>query len=178
MASSEEDDVLDTVADGDEDLFGGDDDDTPAEKNRELSDRDLDSGDDEDRNDRAPQEEEVDYEGGRDARVLESTIWRHPLPKPIDGEVSACQTYLRMQLMRGSSILYGFLSSWALNLAPTNQKHSEYLKLIITPKLNLPVSLPVRFLHLQCAFARTLQPANLRATPISTDGMMEARRFR
>lgn len=89
MASSEEDDVMQEVADGDEDLFGGDADDVPEEKTRELSDRELDSGDDEDRNDRAPVEEEVDYEGGRDARVLESTIWRHPLPKPTDGEVIA-----------------------------------------------------------------------------------------
>jgi RNA polymerase-associated protein LEO1 len=111
--SSDEDDVMDTVADGEEDLFGGDDDDndTPAEKTRELSDRELDSGDDEDRNDRAPQEEEVDYEGGRDARVLESTIWRHPLPKPMDGEVSACHMYFRTQLMCNSSILCDFPSS-------------------------------------------------------------------
>ncbi|KAE8444249.1 hypothetical protein EG329_000749 [Mollisiaceae sp. DMI_Dod_QoI] len=88
MASSEEDDVMDNIVDedGDEDLFGGDEDDAPAEKVRELSDRELDSGDDEDRNDRAPQEEEIDYDTGRDARVMESTVWRHPLPKPVDGE--------------------------------------------------------------------------------------------
>lgn len=88
MASSEEDDVMDNAPDGDEDLFGGEDEDEQA-KTRELSDRELDSGDDEDRNDRAPQEEEIDYEGGRDARIMESTVWRHPLPKPVDGEVSS-----------------------------------------------------------------------------------------
>lgn len=102
---------MDTVADGEEDLFGGDDDDVPAEKTRELSDRELDSGDDEDRNDRAPQEEEVDFESGRDARVLESTIWRHPLPKPVDGEVSACRIYSRLQLMCDSSTFCDFPSS-------------------------------------------------------------------
>lgn len=94
MASSEEDDVMDNIVDedGDEDLFGGDEDDAPAEKVRELSDRELDSGDDEDRNDRAPQEEEIDFDTGRDARVMESTVWRHPLPKPVDGEVSIQRT--------------------------------------------------------------------------------------
>ncbi|KUJ20531.1 uncharacterized protein LY89DRAFT_715910 [Mollisia scopiformis] len=95
MASSEEDDLMENV--GDEDLFGGDEDDAQVEKTRELSDRELDSGDDEDRNDRAPQEEEVDYESGRDARVMESTIWRHPLPKPVDGEFS----YLRLPKFLG-----------------------------------------------------------------------------
>ncbi|CZR61174.1 related to LEO1 Extremely hydrophilic protein [Phialocephala subalpina] len=97
--SSEEDDIMDTVLDGsgDEDLFGGDDEDAPVEKTRELSDRELDSGDDEDRNDRAPLEEEIDYDGGRDARVMDTTVWRHPLPKPADGEYS----YLRLPTFLG-----------------------------------------------------------------------------
>lgn len=70
-----------------DDLFGGGSED--GENVRELSDRDLDSGDDEDRNDRAPKAdaEEMDYDT-RDARVLDSTVWRHPVPKPADGEVS------------------------------------------------------------------------------------------
>jgi RNA polymerase-associated protein LEO1 len=92
MASSSEADMMDNTAEGevDDDLFGSEDQsDGPAEKVRELSDRELDSGDDEDREDRVPpkaEAEEVDY-GGRDARILDSTVWRHPLPKPADGEV-------------------------------------------------------------------------------------------
>ena len=77
-------------ADDAEDLFGSDSEAGAVKKVRELSDRELDSGDDEDRDDRAPQEaedEEIDYDSGRDARVLDATVWRHPLPKPADGEV-------------------------------------------------------------------------------------------
>lgn len=74
-----------------DDLFGsGSEDGVVETKVRELSDKELDSGDDEDRDDRAPESadaEEVDYDSGRDARVLDSTVWRHPLPKPFDGEV-------------------------------------------------------------------------------------------
>ena len=66
MASSEEDDVMDNAADLEDDLLG-DDDEEPIEKVRELSDRELDSGDDEERNDRAPRDdaEEIDYADGR-----------------------------------------------------------------------------------------------------------------
>lgn len=88
MASASEDDVMDNAGEGDDDLFGSED--GSAEKVRELSDRELDSGDDEDRNERAPpkaEAEEMDYDT-RDARILDSTVWRHPLPKPADGEVS------------------------------------------------------------------------------------------
>lgn len=84
MASDSEDDVMN--AEGDDDLFG----DEEGEKVRELSDRELDSGDDEERNDRAPPRadaEEMDYDT-RDARILDSTVWRHPVPTPADGEVS------------------------------------------------------------------------------------------
>lgn len=89
MASDSEDDVMDAVVDdGDDDLFG-DDDEAPADKARELSDRELDSGDDEDRRDRAPRaDEDVDINESREARIMETTLWRHPVPKPADGEVS------------------------------------------------------------------------------------------
>jgi RNA polymerase-associated protein LEO1 len=93
MASSEEDDVMDNAADLEDDLeddlFGDDDEEEPIEKVRELSDRELDSGDDEERNDRAPRDdaEEIDYGNGRDVQIQESTVWRHAVPKPVDGEV-------------------------------------------------------------------------------------------
>ncbi|RDW75051.1 hypothetical protein BP6252_06193 [Coleophoma cylindrospora] len=88
MASASEDDLMDTAADLEDDLFG-DDDDNVSEKNRELSDRELDSGDDEGRNDRAHNrgdEDENNATTGREARILDSTLWRQPWPKPFDGE--------------------------------------------------------------------------------------------
>jgi RNA polymerase-associated protein LEO1 len=90
MASSSEDDVMDNTDDLEGDLFGGSDDEAPIEKARELSDHELDSGDDEDRNDRAPNkgdDREVDFESGREANIQDYTVYRHPLPKPADGEV-------------------------------------------------------------------------------------------
>lgn len=88
MASSEDDivDTMDNVGDG---LFDDSDDEVEfeAEKTRELSDRELDSGDDEGRDDRAPRAEEPDFESGRDARILDTMVYRHPLPKPSDREV-------------------------------------------------------------------------------------------
>lgn len=79
--------------DEDEDLFG-DDEEVPAEKIRELSDRELDSGDDVDRNDRAPKDDvEIYDDSGRDARVLEQTIFGHPVPKPANGEVTVPALY-------------------------------------------------------------------------------------
>jgi RNA polymerase-associated protein LEO1 len=84
---SSEDDLM---ANGGDDLFDDDEDEDEIEqKTRELSDRELDSGDDEGRDDRAPKAEEPDFDSGRDARILDTTIWRHPLPKPADGEVRA-----------------------------------------------------------------------------------------
>lgn len=74
-----------------DDLFGSDDE-VAENKVRELSDRELDSGDDEDRSDRAransdsagledrPEEPEPSV-------VLDTKVFRHPLPKPSDGEV-------------------------------------------------------------------------------------------
>ncbi|KAG4442751.1 hypothetical protein IFR05_001768 [Cadophora sp. M221] len=89
MASESEDDVMDAGVDADDDLFG-DDDEAPADNVRELSDRELDSGDDEDRRDRAPRaDEDGDAGDSREAQVLETTLWRHPVPKPADGELNA-----------------------------------------------------------------------------------------
>jgi RNA polymerase-associated protein LEO1 len=88
MASSD-DDAMDTVADEVEDLFDDDEDDG-EDQTRQLSDRELDSGDDEGRDDRAPKGAEIDYDTERDARIIETTVWRHPLPKPADGEVRYC----------------------------------------------------------------------------------------
>lgn len=88
MASASEDDVMEDAGDLDDDLFGSEAE-NPDAGVRGLSDRELDSGDDEDRNDRAPERdaEEIDHDSQRNARVLDSTVWRHPLPKPSDGEV-------------------------------------------------------------------------------------------
>ena len=86
MASPSEDDVMVEERD---DLFGSED--GSAEHVREFSDRELDSGDDEDRIERTASKadaEEMDYDTMRDARILDSTIWRHPLPTPVKGEVS------------------------------------------------------------------------------------------
>lgn len=87
MASASEDDIMDTAGDLEDDLFGSED---GGDKVRELSDRDLDSGDDEGRNDRArdrSEDEEADDGPGRSVRVLGQTLYRHPLPNPSDGEV-------------------------------------------------------------------------------------------
>ncbi|EKD15890.1 uncharacterized protein L3040_003253 [Drepanopeziza brunnea f. sp. 'multigermtubi'] len=88
MSSVSEDDIVDAVVESDGDLFG-DDDDMPAEKIRELSDRELDSGDDEDRRDRAPRAEGVDPGNSKEVQVLEQLLPRHPVPKPADGEYNA-----------------------------------------------------------------------------------------
>lgn len=87
MSSASEDDIMDIAGDVVDDLFGSED---GGEKVRELSDRELDSGDDEDRDDRAPAKpdhDDIEYNSDRDTRVLASTVWRHPLPNPADGEV-------------------------------------------------------------------------------------------
>jgi RNA polymerase-associated protein LEO1 len=88
MASSE-DDVLENGSIADDDLFGSEDDATDN-KVRELSDRELDSGDDEDRDDRVrakSQSGEIEDGPPAPSRVLDVTVCRHPLPKPADGEV-------------------------------------------------------------------------------------------
>ncbi len=85
MSAEERDDFIE-----EDDLFG-DDDEVQSEKERQLSDRELDSGDDEDRLDRAADrmeglEQEVGP-GDREARVMDASIPIHPVPKPSDGEV-------------------------------------------------------------------------------------------
>ena len=87
MASASEDDLMDSAGDLGDDLFGDDGDEGLQKEVRELSDRELDSGDDEDRKDRATKEDSVDHANQREARIQESTLLRHPLPKPADGEV-------------------------------------------------------------------------------------------
>jgi RNA polymerase-associated protein LEO1 len=97
MVFASEDDFMDDFGHGEatggaevegDNLFGSEDE--SVDKVRGLGDRELDSGNDEDLIDRAPpkaEAEEMDYDT-RDARVLDSTVWRHPLPQPADGEVS------------------------------------------------------------------------------------------
>ncbi|TVY50135.1 RNA polymerase-associated protein [Lachnellula occidentalis] len=87
MASSDE-EPINTDPELEDDLFGDDEDEPAVEKPRELSDEELDSGDDENREDRA-QKDEARYKASDDQeqlRIEEKTLWRHPLPKPLDGE--------------------------------------------------------------------------------------------
>lgn len=88
MASSDNEDPADLFGEGD--LFG-DEDEPQSDKERALSDRELDSGDDEDRNDRAGDlmdgvDQEVD-ENDRQARVMDADFPRQAVPRPSDGEV-------------------------------------------------------------------------------------------
>jgi RNA polymerase-associated protein LEO1 len=105
MASSSEEDVIDNVDDLEDDLFGSED---GASENKvhQLSDRELDSGDDEDRDERAVEKadtEEIDDDASRNARVLDSTVWRHPLPQPFDGEVRLLfHTVVRDEINHGA----------------------------------------------------------------------------
>jgi RNA polymerase-associated protein LEO1 len=105
MASSSEEDVIDNVADIEDDLFGSEDG-TSENKVHQLSDRELDSGDDEDQDDRAVEKadtEEMEDDASRNARVLDSTVWRHPLPQPFDGEVGLLfQTQIRDEVNDGA----------------------------------------------------------------------------
>lgn len=92
MASSE-DDVLNSEPDLEDDLFGDEDvDEEPmVQKSRQLSDDELDSGDDEDRQDRRPTQKSIytELEGAtEDVGIMEQIVYRHPLPKPSDDEVS------------------------------------------------------------------------------------------
>lgn len=96
MASSE-DDVLNSEPDLEDDLFGDEDvDEEPkAQKSRQLSDDELDSGDDEDRQDRRPRQKSIhtELEGAtEDVEVMGQIVYRHPLPKPSDDEVSCEST--------------------------------------------------------------------------------------
>lgn len=83
--------TIDDEEDGDErdeleDLFG---DESEEPKKRQLDDQELDSGDDIDRADRAPemlQTEEEETEA-QERLVMDLEIARQPLPEPSDGEV-------------------------------------------------------------------------------------------
>jgi len=95
MAPSE-DEAMTPLSDGEDDLFG--DDEPEVAKVRELGDRDLDSGDDEDRDDRHPRadEQELQY-AERDAQIQDVKLMRHGLPTPVDEELS----FLRMPKFLG-----------------------------------------------------------------------------
>ncbi|KAI9738711.1 MAG: hypothetical protein M1834_008216 [Cirrosporium novae-zelandiae] len=87
------DDLFDDGND-EKDLFGDDGDagdaDAPASEGlRQLDDEDLDSGDDEGRNDRQPAtQDEMDDDGeGRSVNVMDAQINRHAVPQPSDGEL-------------------------------------------------------------------------------------------
>lgn len=71
-----------------DDLFG-DEDDAAEPPTRQLSDDELDSGDDEGRDDRAQDRMEVDAAPEREARVMDIAIARQTIPAPADGEVSS-----------------------------------------------------------------------------------------
>ncbi|KAF4637427.1 hypothetical protein G7Y89_g648 [Cudoniella acicularis] len=89
--SSSEDDVMNAEPDVEDDLFG-DEEEAAIENPRELSDEELDSGDDENRYDRAQKTgdaEENQAGGSQELRISENTIWRHPLPKPVDEEFNS-----------------------------------------------------------------------------------------
>ena len=75
------------ITDDDGDLFG-DDGDNISEPERALSDRELDSGDDEGRNDRRREgTEDQEPVETYAARFTSKLIARHPFPQSIDGEV-------------------------------------------------------------------------------------------
>ncbi|KAI9734126.1 MAG: hypothetical protein M1818_006671 [Claussenomyces sp. TS43310] len=70
-----------------EDLFG-DENDAASEKVRQLSDQELDSGDDEGRHDRDADQTEVEFgENERAARVMDQFLARQHVPRPIDGQL-------------------------------------------------------------------------------------------
>ena len=88
MASSE-DDLLENASIADDDLFGSDDE-VADNKVRELSDRELDSGDDEERSDRARAKShsaDVEDDPEKNSVILDAKVARHLVPKPLDGEV-------------------------------------------------------------------------------------------
>lgn len=79
-----------------DDLFGDDEEqEEVVEKARELDDEELDSGDDQGRHDRdaeamedGVQDTEMDDAPVPEINIMGSTIPRHNIPKPSDGEVS------------------------------------------------------------------------------------------
>lgn len=177
--SSSDDEIIDPVADGEDDLFGSEDE-APAEKARELSDRELDSADDEDRYDRAHKLDaaEPDNDGGRDARIQDSTVWRHPLPKPADGEVSIYIRRVGVLLIGESSTPYDCRISWALSPVHSIPNPSNRQSPITTQIQSLQVSQQVPLLLRPCDIARIHQLGSSRAIHWSIGGVMGARRLR
>ena len=115
MASSD-DDIMNSEPEQDDDnLFGDEEDDEEpkAQKPRELSDDELDSGDDENRDDRARKSANdlLGEDTTRDVRISEQAVWRHPLPKPSDDEVSSSLMLEDSADPNPSSMLYDCLSS-------------------------------------------------------------------
>lgn len=98
MASSEE-DAMDNASNPDEDLFGSDDE-SVQNKVHELSDRELDSGEGEGDDDRPRQKADTEEREGStraNAAILDSTVWRHPLPRPFDKEVRSYPLPFKIQ---------------------------------------------------------------------------------
>lgn len=95
MSSSEDEVMNNEVEVEEDDLFGDEDEEAPANKPRELSDEELDSGDDEDRDDRERKEGtgEADEGQSKELRISEQTVWRHPLPNPVDNEVRSAPEF-------------------------------------------------------------------------------------
>lgn len=81
---------------GDDDLFG-DEDDAQSEQERALSDRELDSGDDEDRDDRAaePMDDMAQQIGAhdREARIMDADFPRQEVPRPTDRQARLDQIF-------------------------------------------------------------------------------------
>lgn len=104
---------MDNASNPDEDLFGSDDG-SAENKVHELSDRELDSGDDEGQDNRPRQKsgtEEREGSARANAAILDSTVWRHPLPRPFDREVrSYTPQDSRRSLPRCSLILCDYQS--------------------------------------------------------------------
>lgn len=107
-----------------EDNLFGDDDEAGTPAARELSDRELDSGDDEERDDRARQDEEVLPEQG-EARVMDAYVVPHPIPSPTDGEVSVLSFQRKHQLTRSSFIPYASLNSLKYKQTHSTPTHSS-----------------------------------------------------
>lgn len=90
MASESEDSPIQSPAELEEDdLFGDEDGDLPEPKEvRELSDQELDSGDDEERHDRARSTAlDEDAENSRSAVIADARLIRHPIPNSMGKDV-------------------------------------------------------------------------------------------
>ncbi|CAG8950686.1 hypothetical protein HYFRA_00002896 [Hymenoscyphus fraxineus] len=121
MASSDE-DVMNSDPDMGDDLFGDEEEDEApkVQKPRQLSDDELDSGDDEGRQDRRaqrPMSEDAEQENENvEARI--QTVWRHPLPKPLDEELNS----LRLPKFLGIEPRAYVPETFSI---PTTDHHSE-----------------------------------------------------